>query len=111
MRIRVSGRIIALAILAAVLCFLPASTHVAQARPIGWDAPLDPTPSGDSDGVVLKSASFHTNVGTKAPTSTGNTATSTTQMTVWNTDRHVWKGLRELFAGMRMEYFWLFWVR
>jgi hypothetical protein len=98
-----------LAVLAAVLCSLPAVTQVAHARPIGWD---DPTyKAGDSDGVVLKSASFQVKGDTTTPTIGRSTAISTTRMTDWNTNRHVWKGLRELFAVMRMEYSRFFWVR
>jgi hypothetical protein len=110
MRIQVSGRFIAVTMLAAVLLwFLPASTHVAQARPIGWD---DPTyRNGDSDGVVLKSASFQGKGNITAPTISGNTTTSRTQVTVRIGNRHVWKGLRDLLAGLRMEYFRFFWVR
>jgi len=108
MRIRVSGRFIVLAVLAAVLCYLPASTHIAQARPIGWDDPT--TKTGDSDGVVLKASSFQVKGEITAPT-TGTTVTSATRVTVRSADRHVYQGLRELFAAMRMGYFRLFWVR
>jgi len=109
MRIRVSGRFLVLAMLAAVLYFLPATTHFAQARPIGWDDPT--TRAGDSDGVVLKAASFQLNGDTAKVTTTGDTTTSRTRVTVRVADRHVWNGLRELFAAMRMEYFRFFWVR
>jgi len=108
MRIRVSGRFIVLAMLATVLCFLPAITQIAHARPIGWDDPT--TKQGDSDGVVLKASSFQMKGEITAPT-TGSTGSSATRLTVRSTDRQVYRGLRELFAAMRMGYFRLFWVR
>jgi hypothetical protein len=98
-----------LALLAAVLCSLPANTHFAQARPIGWDDPT--TKPGDSDGVVLKATSIQYSGRATMPTMTGSISNSTARVTSRNTDRHVWKGLQELFAAMRLESLRFFWVR
>ena len=108
MRIRVSGRFIAvLAILTVVFCLLPSSTKVAVAIPRGWidTGPIDPGgTSGDNDGVVLKNKSG------AAPTvlaAGGSTATSR-QFAPRVYDR---SGLRLLFSVTRRLDYWLFLVR
>jgi hypothetical protein len=101
MRIRVPGRVIASsAVLTACLCLLPASTHVANARPIGWEdvGPPDPAPQGDNDGVVLKSppgGSTRPAGRIAVPISTSTRYAST---------------LRLFFAVTRLDY-WFYWVR
>jgi len=110
MRIRVPGRFTAvLAILAAVLCLLPASTKVAVARPINWIdvGPVDPNaPSGDNDGVVLKQKA-----GT-APTvlaaGSGSTAPTQRQYAPRQYDRGE---LRLLFSVARRLDYWLYLLR
>jgi len=98
MRIRVPGRVIvSSAALTALLCLLPASSHVAVARPISWEdlGPPEP-PTGDNDGVVLKSGPTSTTrpAGRIAvPVSTGSAS-----------------NLRLFFAVTKLGY-WLFWVR
>jgi len=108
MGIRVPGRVVAaLAILAALLCLLPASTKVAVARPIGWEdvGPPDPNPKGDNDGVVVKAPSLRPISGSKEVSggSLGNVATV-------RTARYDFRGLRLLFAVTRLNY-WPFWLR
>jgi len=104
MRIRVPGRFIAvLAILTASLSLLPASSNVAIARPIGWEdvGPTPPNPSGDNDGVVLKS----TTAG--APTVA---AAGTGTIVAQGGTRYVGGSLRMFFAVTKLGY-WLFWLR
>jgi hypothetical protein len=107
MRIRVSGRFIAvLAILTVFLCLLPSSTKVAVARPIGWNdvGPTDPHNTGDNDGVVLKNTSG------AAPTvlAAGTGSTTAKQFTPRVYDR---SGLRLLFSVTRRLDYWLFLLR
>jgi hypothetical protein len=107
MRIRMSGRFIALTVLAALLlCLLPVVTPSAQARPINWGDPSDPNPEpGDNDGVVLKSPP----TAAKAITTQsygGASATSTRNVIAPNR----WTMLRRLLETMRLNY-WLFWPR
>jgi len=105
MRIRVPGRFIAAsAILAAVLCLLPASSKVAVARPIGWEdvGPPTPDPKGDNDGVVLKSQTI--------PTRTTYAAGSIGNVTTPKGARYDISGLRMFFAVTKLDY-WLFWLR
>ena len=107
MRIRVPGRIIAaLAILAAFLCLLPASSKVAVARPIGWEdvGPPTPPPPGDNDGVVLKTGT------PAAPGTTTLAAGKIGSVTTLRSDRYDFSGLRMFFAAMKLNY-WLFWLR
>ena len=101
MRIRVSGRTIAvLAILTALLCLLPPSTKVAVARPIGWEDVGPPTPpQGDNDGVVLKGKS---GASPFRPADTGAVA-------VRSTDYRI-RGLRLFLSAVKLD-FWLFWTR
>jgi hypothetical protein len=101
MRIRVPGRVIvSSAALTAFLCLLPASSHVANARPIGWEdvGPPDPAPPGDNDGVVLKSGplgGLRPAGRIAVPISTSSRYAST---------------LRLFFAVTRLNT-WYFWVR
>lgn len=108
MRIRVPGHFVAaLAILAAALCLLPASTKVAVARPIGWEdvGPPDPNPKGDNDGVVLKAPSLRP-PGPNREVPGGNSGS------VWTvrTARYDFRGVRLFFAVTRVSY-WPFWLR
>jgi len=101
MRIRVPGRVIASsAVLTAVLCLLPVSSHVANARPIGWEdvGPPDPAPKGDNDGVVLKSG----------PGGTGSPA-GRIAVPISTSTRYA-STLRLFFAVTRLNT-WYFWVR
>lgn len=106
MRIRVPGRFMAVvAILAVFLCLLPASTKVAVARPVGWIdvgpvPPADP-PSGDNDGVVLKSS------GSPSPTiaAAGSTGRMATRSIVRSAPSH----LRMFLAVLRLN--WPYWLR
>ena len=110
MRNRVPGRVIAaLAILLACFILLPSSTHVAVAKPIGWQdtPPGDPPPAGDNDGVVLKSASPRSNVGSGTATVGVRSATDVSTM---SGRRYVLSGLHGYLAVVRLDY-WLFWVR
>lgn len=108
MRIRVFGRFIAaLAILTFFLCLLPASTHVAVAKPIGWNDPPqpgDPRP-GDNDGVVLKSGRLQPVTGDAVGMG------GTKDVTITFGGRYaLLGGMRGFYAAMRLHY-WLFWVR
>ena len=101
MRIRVPGRVIASsAALTAFLCLLPMSSHVANARPIGWEdvGPPDPAPKGDNDGVVLKSG----------PGGTGRPA-GRIVVPISTSTRYA-SQLRLFFAVTRLNT-WYFWVR
>ena len=105
MRIRVPGRFIAaLAILAASLCLLPTSSKIAVARPIGWEDVGPPTPpSGDNDGVVLKSRAI-----TGAPTTYAGGSIGT--VTKPKAARYDISALRMFFAVTKLDY-WSFWLR
>jgi len=105
MRIRVPGRCIAaLAILTAFLSLLPANTHVAVAKPIGWNDFDPPPPSGDNDGVVLKARSLY-------PISGGEQGTVGTKQVTTSRITPTQSLLRNLyFAVMRMNS-WSFWLR
>ncbi len=108
MRIRVSGRFIAVLAILTFLCLLPASTKVAVARPIGWvdTGPPDPSgSSGDNDGVVLKNKSG-ASPAVLAAGGTGSTASKQFAPRVY--DR---SGLRLLFSVTRRLDYWLFLVR
>ncbi len=102
MRIRVPGRVIAVtAALAAVLCLLPASSHVAVAVPIGFQDLGPPTPpSGDNDGVVLK------------PGPAGTLRPAGRVMVPISTSTSTSSSLRLFLAVMssRLDY-WFIWVR
>jgi hypothetical protein len=109
MRIRVPGHFVAaLAILAAVLCLLPASTKVAVARPIGWEdvGPPDPDPKGDNDGVVLKAPSLRPISGPNEQVPGGNYGSVGTVRIA----RYDFRGVRLFFAVTRVNY-WPFWLR
>jgi hypothetical protein len=105
MRIRVPGRFIAaMAILAAVLCLLPASSNIAVAKPIGGTDLGPPSPDGgDNDGVVLKSKIA------VAPT-TMYAAGSTGNVTTLKSVRIDISSLRMFFAVTKLDY-WSFWLR
>jgi hypothetical protein len=111
MRIRVSGRIIALGCLVALLCVLPTPTPVAHARPIGpnpWGDSGDPPPLGDTDGVVLsKSFVRGTTVATAAET--GTTTAVRSRHGLWSSVLTVYRhgGLRGILAGLRLPGWWL----
>ena len=101
MRIRVPGRVIASsAVLTAFLCLLPASSRVANARPIGWEdvGPPDPAPKGDNDGVVLKSGP------------SGGTRPAGRIVVPISTSTRYANTLRLFFAVTRLNT-WYFWVR
>ncbi len=112
MRIRVAGRFIVFAVLAALLLSsLPAVTPIAQARPIGWDDPKPDGPAGgDNDGVVLKSPRAISGREITTQTYGGTTAISSTYATGPTSLRHGWTALRGYVAAMRLNY-WLFWTR
>jgi hypothetical protein len=105
MRIRVPGRFIAaLAILAASLCLLPMSSKIAVARPIGWEDVGPPAPpSGDNDGVVLKSRAAP---GVTTTYAGGSIGTVTTPKGA----RYDMSVLRIFFAVTKLDY-WSFWLR
>ena len=103
MRIRVPGRFTAsVAILFAFLCLLPVSSKIAVARPISWEnvGPPDP-PTGDNDGVVLKSRTIGTP--TVAAEGSGTVVARTSA-------RHELSGLRLFLLAVRLDY-WSFWLR
>ncbi len=103
MRNRVPGRFIAsVAILSAFLCFLPASSKIAVARPISWDnvGPPDPPP-GDNDGIVLKARALGTP--TVAAEGSGTVVARTSL-------RHELSGLRLFLSAVKLDY-WSFWLR
>ena len=107
MRIRVPGRFIAvLAILTAFLCLLPASTHVAIAKPIGWNdvGPIDPH-AGDNDGVVLKQLTGITPSVRSA--GTGSTATQSQ----YSPRVYGGSGYGLLFSVVRRLDYWLYLLR
>jgi len=103
MRFRIPGRVIAFGVLLALLCLLPASTHIASAKPIGWDNPnnLPPPPNGDNDGVVVKAARIPTN---SVMTSSGSTSGTAPR---WSIIRSGFSGFRGFAALVRLEYWWL----
>ena len=108
MRIRVPGRFVAaLAILAVLLCLLPASTKVAVARPIGWEdvGPPDPNPKGDNDGVVLKAPRLQPITGSNKQVPGGNVGDAGAVRTA----RYDFRWAR-FFAVTRVSY-WSFWLR
>src|SRR6185503_4973695 len=107
MRIRVSGRFIAVwAILAVFLCLLPASTKTAVARPIGWEdvGPPQPDPKGDNDGVVLKSRSAGPTLEAAGKMGVTESAPSL------RSARSDFSALRLYFTVTRLNYL-LFWLR
>jgi len=109
MRIRVPGRLVAaLAILAAVLCLLPASTKVAVARPIGWEdvGPPDPTPKGDNDGVVLKAPRLLPISGPSKQVPGGRAG----NVGAVRIARYDFRGVSMFLAVTRVNY-WPFWLR
>ncbi len=104
MRIRVPGRFIAsVAILSAFLCLLPASSKIAVARPISWEdvGPIDPTPKGDNDGIVLKSRAIGSS--TVAAEGSGTVVARTSV-------RRELSGLRLFLLAVKLDY-WSFWLR
>lgn len=110
MRNRVPSRIIALGCLVALLCLLPSTMPVAQARPGPYYPPTPPPPTttGDTDGVVLaKSFVRGTTVATEVERAT--TTVAVRHYDLWSSVLTVYRhgGLRGILVVLRLPAGWL----
>lgn len=102
MRIRIPRRILLLGLLLTALVLVSTSAPSTYAKPMNWNDPTSPTPSGDGDGSVVKAAAFGTTTTTSSAASVWR-ATQTTRLT----GQRLWD---EYLLAMRLGYGWrLFW--
>ncbi|MGE5176646.1 MAG: hypothetical protein ACM3JJ_09765 [Hyphomicrobiales bacterium] len=101
MRIRNPRRIVLLGVLLSALVLVAAIAPPIHAKPINWNDPLGPSPTGgDGDGSVVKAAAMSPSGTTALMRTDGTTTTSTTTSTT-----SFWQGY---LAALRLGYGWRF---